>query len=424
MAQDEVEPGADATPIVVAQYEDNTNPEQGPYKLFCCSDESSGPKLITHTIEGDLPAHLHPYLVNYKLQKTSSNNVKNIGTNYLPDHLKNLAVIDSTYSGLHKSSEVYFSVLLPLLKAFGLAHVYVSTTSPKTIPDHSKSFSSSSTVVFLAGDTSIHEFVNSLQETKNNLRLTVVAIPTGTGNALSSSLGHKSIGHSISRLFLGSTIPLSNFKVKFPEGSTIQSTGEPVESLKALVLTSWAFHAALVADSDSPEYRALGPSRFVKAARENIERSQRYVGRIKFKSDAKNYDLQGPHFYVCFPAVSNLERDYLVSPNSYPGDDSLHIVQINHSAGDGQQVFEVLKKGYSNGKLVQDPNVLYRKLDTPDSSSTLSDLVATVQVNDTNPRNRRWCVDGRIILLGEGDKMVKLYRPSHRYNGWALFIVK
>jgi diacylglycerol kinase family enzyme len=418
---------SDEIPIVLARYEG----EASGHKLFCYGEKTvsnsdgsqqQSPVLVSHTIDGPVPAHLQEYVVPYRLQDSGNSAVKNIGNNLLPVHLKNLAVIDSTYSGSHKSSDIYFNILLPLLKAFGLAHVYVSTTSPRTIPDHSKSFSSSSTVIFLAGDTSIHEFINSLQETKNNLRLTVVAIPTGTGNALSTSVGHQSPAHAISRLFLGSMVPLSNFKVKFPEGSVVQNSGEPVDSLKSLVVSSWGFHAALVADSDSPENRALGPSRFQKAAADNIKMDQRYSGRIRFKSSLKTYDLQGPHSYVLFTAVSNLEKGFLISPDSYPyHDDSLHVVQFNHT--DGQHILNIMKQAYNHGNHINDPFVLYRRLDMPDSSNTLSDLMATIQVNDTNPRHRRWCVDGRIILLGEGDKMVKLYKPSHRCNGWQLFIV-
>ncbi|ANB14249.1 putative sphingosine kinase-like protein [Sugiyamaella lignohabitans] len=394
---------------------------------------SPGASSILFRTELDsVPDHLKPYLVPYAVSSdprdppsaTAESTRRRLSATNLPIHLRNLAVIDSTYSGSHKSSDLYFAILLPLLKAFGLAHVYVATTGPSTISNHAKSFSSSSTVVLMAGDTSVHEFVNSLTETREKLRLNVVVIPTGTGNALSVSIGHNSVAHAISRLFTGQAEPLSNMKVEFPPESSLiiptdPSNPAPIQSLQSLVVTSWAFHAALVADSDSPEYRAQGPGRFALAARANLEdKDQNYEGTITYNSNGKSRVLAGPHSYVLFTLVNRLEKSFPVSPDSNPAaSGDLHLVQFNHL--EGPSIMEIMQKVYNNSSHIKDPRVTYEKVD----HGTPSSVIATLQVDNADPIYRRCCVDGRIIIV-PAHGTIKIYEPTRNYNGWDLYIVK
>jgi diacylglycerol kinase family enzyme len=337
---------------------------------------------------------------------------------HLPVHLRNLVIIDSTLSGSKKSSELYFSVLLPLLKAFGTLHVYVSTSSPTTISDHARAFSSSSTVVFLGGDTSIHEFVNQLPLTNELLDINIAAVPTGTGNALSNSIGHDGEAHAISRLFTGSVQPLSSFKVEFPPGTVDFNSRVPIKSLQSIVVFSWAFHAALVADSDRPDYRKLGSSRFQKAAQENLKIAQNYDATVKFSSQNKSYQLNGPHSYLLFTTMTSLEKTFKISPDSHPpSDTNIRIVQFDELPGD--QIMEIMMAVYDDSKHVDDPRVVYRSVDGNPKKSSFA--IVEININDQDPTHDRWCIDGRIVSVPGGQ--IRLLAPQHKYHGWSLGII-
>lgn len=401
-------------PLVIA-----SSPNEPGYTQFSYSEKTidkngvqSQSSILVKKKLDIVPQHLLQFVAPYQLCDSTKEGYRR-STPVLPNHLKNLAVIDSTHSGTQNSSQVYFQILLPILKAFGLPHVYVSTTSPHTIPNHAKSFSSSSTVIFLAGDTSIHEFVNCLTETKEKLKLTIVAIPTGTGNALSTSIGHESVAHAISRLFLGDAVPLSSFKVSFPDGTALyNSPNESIRSLQSVVVTSWGFHASIVADSDLPEYRKLGVERFKKAAQENLEREQIYNGTVSLT----NGRIDGPHAYVLFTGVTSLEKGFTISPYSKPpSSNDLYLVQFGHLPG--PEIMEIMMAAYNKGSHVKDSRINYKLME-----SNGQGVIAKVQVHERDTLKRRWCVDGRIVVVGTSGP-VTIYRPTHSYHGWHLAII-
>lgn len=459
-----------------------------------------------------------------------------------PKHLKYMTIINSTLSGIHRSSEIYFAVLVPLLQRFGMSHVYVATSSHQSIPNHAKSFSESSTVVMLSGDTSISEFINCLEpQTHSSKSLNLIVIPTGTGNALANSSGLTSIPKAISRMFLGTPKPLSSFQVQFPKGAhlynpslpesktftttvssnifngdgsttntstristsadntrpgtgnsttsasstcggstssanssagnssrtsffsssssssssggsgsssyshnggsgsgngsggTNASTNNTISSTRssgslpnttpqpetpylysiynnhnvssspvfyAIAVVSWAVHASLVSDSDSPEYRHLGEARFRKAAEENLARPQKYTGKLTLGTSEPNnndqldveylnsfsqqssststtsspqqptskhinnlpFSLSSNHGYMLFSLVSNIEKTYKISPKSHPPSDlHLHLVHTDYTNND--ELLEMMMAPYKEGSHLQiGPRVQYYSL--------------------------------------------------------------
>lgn len=382
-------------------------------------DPAPAPYLIEQEINGPVPDPLRPFLVPYPIDLSKPD------PSLYPRHLRYMTVINSTLSGTQKSSELYFSILLPLLKRFNMSHVYVATSSKTSIFNHACSFSDPSTVVLLTGDTSISEFVNCLQprDAGPEIPLTLILIPTGTANALANSSGLDSVQKAVSRMFLGSPQPMASFPVEFPPGTCfihnepepkpssthlgIQSglsvvttpdappgvhsslynhffkhTGErdnyfdPSLVIHAIAALSWAAHASLVADSDSPQFRVLGEARFQKAAETNMSRPQKYRGQIILGDLAKrhpnsndtNQDLKltylnpfdtkpnldglsGPlspatlpvpytipsneHSYLLFTLASNVEKTYAISPDSHPPSDlTLHLVHTDYTSNE------------------------------------------------------------------------------------------
>lgn len=376
-----------------------------------------------------------------------------------------------------------------------MAHVYVATSSAQTIPNHAKSFSSSSTVLILGGDTSIAEFVNSLIDqplsrrqrqpdsspADDPLHLNLICIPTGSGNAISNSIGHESIAKSISRIFLGELQPLANFRVQFPEGSRFLQPNSPIPtssttpamlssipqlgSFHTFAVVSWGFHASLVADSDSAEYRKFGVARFQKAAMTNLEREQKYVGTIRLsnndqisavrlnaphseKSTTTDIVLDTPHAYVLFTLVNELEKGYKISPDTRaPASRDLHLIRIPYM--ETAKFSEIVMLPYKEGAHVSNPDVSYFKLAKRTQTDDTEVLAAIITPESTDPIYQRWCLDGQIVLVPKSsasngqekeekaqkepkeqkeaeekeNKGVRIYSPTYICNGWKLFIV-
>lgn len=390
-----------------------------------------------------VPDSLEPYIVPYKL--VPPNNSSMVGVyprpkRHIPPHLKNLVVLDSTMSGSQRSSDIYFSVVKPLLDAFGIAHIYVSTAGPDTISQHASSFSSSTTVILLAGDTSVHEFVNSLSPMVDNHRLTLCIVPTGSGNALSNSIGHDGVAHAISRIFLGQAQPLCVVPVKFPQDSyLIRAQPTKVTELQSLMVISWGFHSSLVADSDSPEYRKYGTDRFRMVAKDLLEKNNEiYHGELElYNSDTnspstlKSPALQslstthvsGPHSYVLFTSVTRLEKSFLISPRCHPpSSGDVYLLRIG--AVQSSEIMDIMNQAYNNGAHIASDKVMYTKLTSSHLQPTTvnNDLLASVKIQDENPAHRRWCVDGEIVMVPQ-NSVVSIEAPRFEYNKWNLFVV-
>ncbi|KAG5358165.1 Sphingosine kinase A [Yarrowia sp. B02] len=285
----------------------------------------------------------------------------------------NLTVIDSVKAGSARSN-VYSSALKPLLEAAQIKHTYLETTSPSTIEEFAASLDSpDGSYLFISGDTSIHEFLNGLKDPKN-FKGTVSVIPAGTGNALANSLDLGNVETAIERFFLGSPEKFPIYKV---------TTGD--QSLYSLVVISYGFHANLIAQSDTPEYRKLGNERFQVVAKQLLEQPQKYKSRIYL--DQSSVPLPNDETsYVLFTTMNKLEHGFSISPDG--SCKCLHLVRIDAP----DNLMEYMIMAYNGGAHVKEKAVDYVKAKS-----------ARIEV----PKGSVICVDG-FILKSDGEVKIDL----------------
>lgn len=367
---------------------------------------------------------------------------------------RRLLVVNSTNSGERQSTLIYERVLRPLLEGLGITHDYVPTQDASTITKTAQTgllAGQNYLIVIFGGDTSLSEFVNTLLVCDNNNsdrhgRIDFVLVPTGSGNAISvSSIGgtKSPIAKTIAALLnssdaiqakdtikvsgstvQGTFVPLPTVRVEFPSGSYLANaplpSADPLQ-LHALVVVSWAFHAALVADSDIPEYRKLGVTRFYKAAESNLRREQCYRGDIKLfpsltssnNSSSSNIKLasdNSTHSYVLFALVSKVEQGYCISPSTrYGHTDSngrpdLYFLRIPFELPNNENNAEftrLVTLPGQHGALVHEPNVDYLNVN-PAISGSGEDGIAGVITAAPGQGPQRWCVDGLIVVVPDG----------------------
>ncbi|OJJ45541.1 hypothetical protein ASPZODRAFT_134226, partial [Penicilliopsis zonata CBS 506.65] len=222
----------------------------------------------------------------------------------LPDHLlisqgdrKGLIyVIISVVSGTGFANSFFQQILRPYLSALGLENYeVVQTQSDRTITEltHSKLLEDArlgvpQTIILLSGDGGLMDIVDMFYHAPDKVLLappTIALIPTGTGNAMASSMGLLDSPSSALRALLrGSKRFLPVLEASFTPGSRFvieegqnrapisknSNIGEYQINPKVYgaVVASWGVHAALVADSDTVEYRRFGADRFKMAAKE------------------------------------------------------------------------------------------------------------------------------------------------------------
>ena len=187
-------------------------------------------------------------------------------------------------------------------------------------------------------------------------------------------------------------------------------TGRPL--VFGAVVASWGLHASLVADSDSVEYRKFGVERFQRAARENLfpadgSGAHAYKARVSLKRGGgrgeEGWVVMGreEYSYVLATLVSNLERNFVVSPDSKPLDGRLRVVYIGHLGG--EEVMRIMDLAYQGGKHVQDGAVGYEEVE-----GVRIDFAGT----EKNSRWRRICVDGTIFRVEEDGWVEITKEPS------------
>lgn len=431
---------------------------------------------------------------------------------------RRVLVINSVTSGLNQSASVYEHVVRPLLTGLGVSHEYVPTRNASTISDTAAALAAGQEeedylVIIFGGDTSLSEFVNALPSGSGGDsssgsgrvrrgRIDLVLVPTGTGNAISASSiggGKNAIAKTLAALFhssasedvaaaataaaaptTGTFVPLPNFRVEFPPGSYVASAAAPGADASAdtpprrlefhaVAVVSWALHAALVADSDLPEYRPLGVARFRKAAELNLARDQRYSGEITLlpssssassaTSDQSNSSssikLTGDastHSYVLFTLVSQVEPGYLISPSTHYGGaaadngsnsarPSLYFVRIPFTLpnnANNAELARLVTLPYQAGAHVTEPNVDYFAVNPSGSDGTgdngdashdkddsYSEGVAGIITATPGESPQRWCVDGQIVVVPDaaGPVVVHGARYGIATVDWDLYIL-
>lgn len=301
-------------------------------------------------------------------------------------------------------------------------------------------------IILLSGDGGVVELLAGLLgdvSTPSSLpssfvRPTIALLPVGTGNALAnSSLAANGNTLGMATLFRGSPAPLPLFNVRFDppatpivppddaSGAALMKRLPPVQRTTGAVVFSWALHAALVADSDTTEYRKHGAKRFQLAAQANLMPPgggppHAYAGHVDIQREGEGEDgwssVPGgdAHSYVLATLCTRLEKTFTVSPASKPLERVLRFLHIsaymNASgvSGDGRQrttgerIGQLMAGGYAGGTHVQEPDVQYEAIRSlrlrmdEDNDADSSGSVGGIA------RWRRVCIDGRIFETRDG----------------------
>ncbi|EJT74699.1 hypothetical protein GGTG_08537 [Gaeumannomyces tritici R3-111a-1] len=341
-------------------------------------------------------------------------------------------------------------------------------------------------IVLLSGDGGVVDLLNGAGEpdddgddetatAASSSSLPAIALlPLGTGNALFHSLHRPLYGNSSSgggggpshlvrglrTLFRGAPAPLPTFRASFSPGSTLvppaspaavaaregeeqereqgeeEEVGEPVDHLVGAIVASYGFHAQLVWESDTPEYRRHGARRFGMAAAELLKIGHAYDAEVRLglpgaaaggKEEEKQEVVVRPRganngdkfTYVLAAMASSLERTFTISPASRPLDGRLWLVSFG-AVGAGKAM-EIMQAAYNDGAhvdMVDDDD------DDGDGDGGGGGKVVgydeadavTVVTHEEHARWRKVCVDGTIVELPRHGAMTvrKVARPRFR----------
>ncbi len=283
---------------------------------------------------------------------------------------------------------------------------------------------------------------------------TIALLPLGTANALFHSL-HKPhyttsphpspLVLSLRTLLLkGTPRPLPTFRATFSPGAKLISApsdpdpaaphgdgtttnpnsndkdeDENTPHLIGAVVASYGFHATLVWASDTPTYRKHGAARFGMAAAELLKEAHVYEagvdvrfassptgggggedvedgeeGWTRLRGEGKEHEEGGREglSYVLATLVSNLEKEFAISPAGRPLDGNLRVVWFGGVGGG--RTMQIMQAAYRGGEHVGMEEVGYREVEE-----------VRVVVNEEEARWRKVCVDGSIVEVERGGWM-------------------
>ncbi|KAK4163178.1 sphingosine kinase 1 [Cladorrhinum sp. PSN259] len=363
-------------------------------------------------------------------------------------------VVVSTHSGLQLASSFYSAVLEPLLGiAFGLSHQssdkkkkseeeeeeeeegkgthyeLTVTNSKNSVKEFAASLKGNETILLLSGDGGVVDLINSFSpsESAEVKQSPVIALlPLGTANALFHSLHKRDEPSSSSSLVLalrtllkGDARDLPTFRASFSPGSKLAGSedGEEVDHLRGAIVTSYGFHASLVHESDTPQYRVHGSKRFGMAAAELLKLSHGYDCRVQVRRRPGEKEFEevkvggGEKFsYVLVTLVSNLEKTFTISPESKVLDGKLRLVYFGDVGG--ERTMDIMKAAYDEGKHVRMEEVGYEDVEE-----------VRVEVRESDERWRVVCVDGTVVEVGEGGWVsVKREEGEKEGKGWRVLV--
>ncbi|KAF9771910.1 hypothetical protein IL306_010419 [Fusarium sp. DS 682] len=377
----------------------------------------------------------------------------------LPPHLKHgsanehgvtnqVDIIVSIKSGIGQASKVWQDVLQPLWTSVagdgsdGSLYRLIHTESSETIREYAKQLwtsderSKARTIVLLSGDGGVVDLLNGSDgnEVPENPP-TIALLPLGTGNALFHST-HKALysepGPSplvlgIRTLFKGVGVDLPVFRASFSSGSHIvkftdkskeeSSAADPdqlqkqetsITHLQGAIVASYGFHASLVYESDTPEYRVHGDKRFHMVAEGLLKESHPYAAKVSIRrrgSTAFEDIPRESHAYVLTALVSNMERKFAISPATKPLQSQLRLVHFGPIGG--ERTMSVMMKAYDEGSHVG--------MQWPDGEKVGYEEVDEVQVSvlENDERWRKVCIDGTIVEIPpDGSMGIKMLGHS------------
>jgi len=309
-------------------------------------------------------------------------------------------------------------------------------------------------IVLLSGDGGIVDLLNGgADDSPDAPTPTIALLPLGTGNALFHSL-HKPhyppsstasveptpLVLGLRSLFRGTASPLPTFRASFSPGARLVSYSPPrdaetepvaappeehrdvVDHLYGAIVASYGFHAQLVWESDTPEYRRHGDKRFGMVAQELLKTSHAYRADVELLPAAAGDEpvasaparlLPRAHFgYVLASMVSNLEKNFTISPASRPLDGQLRLVHFG--AVGAERTRQIMGQAYQQGAHVGmrwtdeagvEDGVGYDEVDE-----------FTVTVREQDPRWRKVCIDGTVVEIPEGGWMRVGKAAGSRYR--------
>ena len=346
-----------------------------------------------------------------------------------------LHIIVSGGSGHGHAESCYQNLVEPFFGAMSCEFSTHQTTSADSISTWAKNIflpaaeaGTEKLIVLISGDGGVVDLANGLippGETIAGIRERnpdftppkLALLPFGTGNALAHSsritadqtMGMATLARGSPRqlpVFAAHFNPPARFISFEPNGeetvdSKAHTRDRDTEICHGAVVLSWGLHAALVADSDTPEYRKLGSERFQKAAKENLfpsdgsdphaYRGKVYLSNRNVARDGHSPDLvpRSTHSYVLVTLCSQLEKGFCISPESKPLDGQLRVIHFGSKKG--EDVMKIMQLAYDSGKHVHDPDVGYEPIKG-----------LKLIFEEENERWRRICVDGKIFECARG----------------------
>ncbi|KAG0158734.1 hypothetical protein PDIDSM_6253 [Penicillium digitatum] len=395
--------------------------------LFFEKTELDGPKSEDFSLRKieieSLPAALAPFLTK------------------IPSHLRSedeppiVQVVVSTGSGTGKAKTVFEDVVRPLFTYIGLENYEpYETESAQTIIELAQSKflerahdGVPQTIILLSGDGGLVDILEIFYKSKMTIGVSpkIVLIPCGTGNAMASSIGLRSGPvPGLSTLLRGSPSSIPVFAARFSPGSRLvidegrqraEVNPDAQHTLYGAVVASWGLHAALVADSDTSEYRKFGVDRFKMAAQELLNPSDgtpphQFKGKITLttsngpnKARAQEAVEGLEHMYALATLVPRLEKDFLISPDSVPLDGQMRFIRFGPmSAEDAMQLMTL---AYQGGQHVIEDTVTYANIEQ-----------VRIDFKEDEEKWRRVCIDGKIVSV-ERDGWVEIRKePSRLLN--------
>ncbi|KAG0209299.1 hypothetical protein BGX28_010402 [Mortierella sp. GBA30] len=284
-------------------------------------------------------------------------------------------------------------------------------------------------IMVVGGDGSIHEIINGIlrgiEDTafvSDNFRpkIEFSIIPTGTGNAISTSLGVTSVQDALDRFLAGKTAPLRLMTVSTltneANDSSLTTKSEQKSRWKVrlytVVVNSYGLHCATVYDAE--EFRHLGNERFRQAAMKNVENLKQYEGRLELQGPIQRYDraskslvtvdkddntilnkriadndhlslsLPGPFTYLLITKQASLEPGFTPTPFASTSDEWMDVLVVQDV---GKADIMTMFGGTATGQHVGQEKVEYFK-------------ARAIELE--TPTQGRLCVDGEFMAIEGG----------------------
>ncbi|CAI7615521.1 unnamed protein product [Penicillium glandicola] len=387
--------------------------------LFFQKTELDGPKSEEFSLKKidieSLPAALSPFVIK------------------IPSHLRHedeppiIQVVVSTGSGTGKAKTIFEDVVRPLLTYIGLeSYELYETQSAETIIELTRSKflerahnGVPQTIILLSGDGGLIDILEIFYKSKKTIGVSpnIALIPCGTGNAMASSIGLRSSPvPGLSTLLRGNPSSIPVVAAEFSPGSQLvidegrqraDIDTDVHRTLYGAVVASWGLHAALVADSDTFEYRKFGSDRFKMAANELLYPSDgtpphQFKGKITVTtSNGPNEThrqevVEGlEHMYALATLVPRLEKEFLISPDSVALDGQMRFIRFGPMSA--EDAMHLMTLAYQGGQHVTQDTVTY-----------VGTEHVRIDFQEDEEKWRRVCIDGKIVAV-ERDGWVEIH---------------